>query len=1285
MRRVGQARQGGLGPLVILLVLAGAFAAAPSASAADYVAMGDSYSSGTGTREYGPTKPDRDCERGPRAYAPLIAPGLPVDQLVFVACGGAQTANITTSGQHGQPPQATALSPATTYSTLSIGGNDAGFTDVLVTCGDFWSDCDARVDEAQAFIRGQLPARLDSTYRRIRQEAPNARVGVVGYPRIFPANGNDCSAGTFFSADEMRRLNETADLLADVTRARARAHGFTFVDARFPFLGHAWCEDAWLNGLSNPVGESFHPNVRGHEEGYAPITLAALLAAPAPAIESGLAGRIAFVSLRSGNEDIWTINADGTFPVNLTGNPAFDRDPAFSPDGTRIAFASTRGQTYDIYVAESDGSSPVQITQGPELDQQPAWSPDGEFIAFSRNGNLFKVPSTGGSAIRLSDEGAAVPGTHPDWSPDGAEIAFVRSDDVYKVNADGQGAVPLAADAAVDGAPAWSPDGSQIAFHSARTGGTDVYVMSATGGAVTRRTTNAAADMDPTWSPSGAQIAFQSTRNGNPEIYVMSATGGSEQRRTVDGSADTAPTWQGDSAPPETVIAGGPSGPTSVNNPTFTFDSTEPGSTFECSLDDAPFAPCPSPYTTPVLADGEHSLRVQATDPSGNTDLTPAARTFSVDTTPGGTQIDSGPSGLTNDPTPTFAFSSPEPGTTFRCRVDGGDFTPCSSPFTATAPGGGNLSQGEHTFAVHGTDALGNPDPAPVTRTFIVDSVAPGTELTSRPEDFTSDTSPTFEFFASRLASTPPQPEPGATFECSFDSSPFAPCQPPVTWSDLPDGTHVFRVRAVDAAGNRDASPGRVEFNVDTIPPETDLAGQPSGLTNNNHAAFTFTSPSDPGASFQCRFDAAGNSWEPCISPWQRDDLEDGAHVLEVRAVDRAGNADPTPAVREFNVDTTPPDTLLDSAPGGPTKNDDPTFVFSANEEDAHFECSLDSAPFGPCQSPLTKADLSEGSHTFRVRAIDGLDNPDPSPAQTTLVVDTVAPETIIETGPSGVTDDSTPTFAFSSDEAVARFECSVDGGAFAACASPHTLGALGDGPHTFTVRAVDQAGNDHDPASRSFTVDTTRPDTIIDSGPPPRSPDRSPRFSFSSPDGGVSFECSLDAGSFTSCTSPAERGPLGAGGHSFQVRSTDAAGNTDDTPAAFLFTIVPADVDPDPDPNPDPGPGPGPSAACSKVKRGGPGADRLLGTAQGDRLLGLGGKDMLRGRGGRDCLLGARGDDRLEGGGAEDRLAGGPGSDRLLARDGRKDRVYCGPGRDTAVIDPADVVRGCEIVRRPR
>ena len=221
----------------------------------NYVTLGDSYSAGTGTRPEG----DPECERSPYAYGPLVSGERSYD-LDFQACGGAEIPEVI--GQ-----QVQALNEDTRVVTVSVGGNDAGFAPVIKECGEMFfmgSDrCDDMIDDAQTFIRDELPGQLDELYTEIEERAPEAEVVVVGYPRIF--GGEDCNGGTSFGDGEMERLNETADVLADVTSQQAEAHGFEFVDPRDAFTGHAVCGDPeYINGLSDPTSNSFHPNRDGH-------------------------------------------------------------------------------------------------------------------------------------------------------------------------------------------------------------------------------------------------------------------------------------------------------------------------------------------------------------------------------------------------------------------------------------------------------------------------------------------------------------------------------------------------------------------------------------------------------------------------------------------------------------------------------------------------------------------------------------------------------------------------------------------------------------------------------------------------------------------------------------------------------------------------------------------------------------------------------------------------------------------------------------------------------------
>lgn len=248
----------GFAVLALLLTAAGAIAD-------NYVALGDSYSSGVGTKSFY----ESTCRRSEYAYPRLVARDRAGTSLTFRACSGATTSSLMAE-------QLGSLSSTTNIVTVTIGGNDAGFSSIVTQCALPWPwSCEGELTTAESFIRNTLPSRLDSTYAAIRTRAPNARVIVLGYPRLFM--GVDCNAGTFFSGTEMSRMNAIADLLSSVTQGRATAAGFTFKNAITPFTGHAVCSSSeWLNGLSNPTEESFHPNRAGHSSGYEPLVRAVI-------------------------------------------------------------------------------------------------------------------------------------------------------------------------------------------------------------------------------------------------------------------------------------------------------------------------------------------------------------------------------------------------------------------------------------------------------------------------------------------------------------------------------------------------------------------------------------------------------------------------------------------------------------------------------------------------------------------------------------------------------------------------------------------------------------------------------------------------------------------------------------------------------------------------------------------------------------------------------------------------------------------------------------------------
>ncbi|MBK8903182.1 MAG: right-handed parallel beta-helix repeat-containing protein [Anaerolineaceae bacterium] len=607
-----------------------------------------------------------------------------------------------------------------------------------------------------------------------------------------------------------------------------------------------------------------------------------------------------------------------------------------------------------------------------------------------------------------------------------------------------------------------------------------------------------------------------------------------------------------DTTPPDTNIL---SGPVLVDAPptaTFTFSATELGSSFECQLDGLGYSSCESPVAYTELFGGPHTFEVRAIDLAGNVDPTPAVYTWSVLAAPA-TTILSGPEDGTTSTEATFEFVSSVPGADLFCALDVPPFVPCTSPVTYTG-----LSVGAHNFVVY-SEANGLIDSEGDNWDWdIVAPTAVQTTLTDGPPVTTTGTDATFTFEANII---------GSTFECSLDGAPLSACTSPASYTGLGLGEHTFAVVATGPLSEVDPTPATYTWTIvapDTTPPDTTITAGPPALTDSSEATFTFTA-TEAFSSFECSLDSA--PFESCVSPLVLTNLAVVPHMLEVRAVDLAGNVDPTPASYAWTVeaDITPPETTITVGPSGSIANVDVIFEFTGTDSgtavlDLDFECSLDGEPFGGCSSPEEIQDLTPGEHTFEVRAIDQAGNIDPTPdTRTWTVVDAVPPETSIDTGPADPSELTTATFTFSSDDATAVFECSLDGAAFTACTSPHAESGLALGLHTFAVRAVDLAGNtDLTPELYEWTVvDTTPPDTIITDAPEDPTEVTTAVFTFASiPTGLLDFECSLDGAAFTECETPYVVEALSLGTHELQVRAIDLSGNVDASPAVHTWTI---------------------------------------------------------------------------------------------------------------------------------
>ncbi len=246
-----------------------------------YVALGDSYTAG-------PLIPDETgspggCLRSTHSYPFLVAAGTGAATFTDVSCQGATTADMT----HAQsvplgtnPPQDNALSASTTLVTLQIGGNNIGFSNIIIHCttlsltNPFGSPCknhytSGGTDRLRAAINKAAP-KVAADLRGIHAAAPNAHVFLVGYPVILPSSGDGCWPEVPIAFGDVPYLRGVETALNSMLATEAAANNATFVDTYTASIGHDACQapgTKWVEGLiPTSLAAPFHPNSLGEQE-----------------------------------------------------------------------------------------------------------------------------------------------------------------------------------------------------------------------------------------------------------------------------------------------------------------------------------------------------------------------------------------------------------------------------------------------------------------------------------------------------------------------------------------------------------------------------------------------------------------------------------------------------------------------------------------------------------------------------------------------------------------------------------------------------------------------------------------------------------------------------------------------------------------------------------------------------------------------------------------------------------------------------------------------------------
>jgi hypothetical protein len=709
--------------------------------------------------------------------------------------------------------------------------------------------------------------------------------------------------------------------------------------------------------------------------------------------------------------------------------------------------------------------------------------------------------------------------------------------------------------------------------------------------------TDTTAPYAASWDTTGVADGTYDLRVVATDVLGNSAPSSTVANRVVENSA------------PDTTITSSPPDPSNDANPTFSFTSSKPSSTFECRIDGGSWSSCTSPDTiSPALGGGSHTFDVRATDQVGNADPSPASYTWTIDFSLPDTTIDSSPANPDNNATPTFTFSSNQSPVTFQCRLDGGSWTACTSPDTLSPA----LAAGSHTFDVRARNQVGNIDPSPASYTWTIDLTAPTVTITA-PTTYVNASDPVSYTVT---ASTPDSDVARVDFyECSdassacstgtwnvFGTDATAPYS--AVWATPAfDGTKAIRAVAVDQAGN--SAQNVRTITIDRTPPQNVTITYPNGYVSGS-----FTITTDNGTSSDV--DASTGVLERATSTLANDtcssfgsfaaasspDTLPSGNCAEYRyrVADNAGNYAIATSSNVVKSDAAAPTSAI-SDPGTNVRG---TITLSATASDSGgsglaavaFQRKLSSGSgwttiatdaTSPYSISFDTTSVADGVYDFRTVATDVAGNAETAPAAVTNKrIDNTPPSaTMLSPGDPvrGTVTLTSTTSDAGSGIATVTYELAPHGGAFATQPASWDTTVVADGLYDLRVIATDNAGS-----STTSPLITTR----VDNTPP--------SLTFSSPAAGanvrgtvslvatasdaspasppVTFEYKLHSGSTWTATSSSwdtATLPSGDGLYDLRATATDDAGNTaqvvnqnilvDNVPPTVSITAPPTSV----------------------------------------------------------------------------------------------------------------------------
>ncbi len=470
------------------------------------------------------------------------------------------------------------------------------------------------------------------------------------------------------------------------------------------------------------------------------------------------------------------------------------------------------------------------------------------------------------------------------------------------------------------------------------------------------------------------------------------------------------------------------------------------------------FKPCTEAVSFSSMEENrDYQLMVRVQDKAGNS--VTKSLNWRSDQTPPEIVFNSKPAEITNDSTPQFSFTANDSGSgvdSYWCRFNGkSQFERCRNRFTL------RLKDGEHQLEVKAMDKVGRFS-QPISYLWTQDRDAPTISFTKTPSPITKDKKALFEF-----AGGVNNRQRVVSYQCRLDRGSYKSCLSPQNMSGLSDGRHSFSVVGFDQAENK-SSPITYRWRVDTLPPTIALSGKPKSTTSSSRAVFSFQGQDGGGRGvkeFQCFLDKG--SYQSCDSFFNTDGLSEGTHRFMVKAVDYAGN--PSEIIQyQWLIDQSKPNVMITSKPDLHFDSNQALFAFEVTDQLSGIdkvECRLDGEPFKICESPVNYNGLSEGSHSFSVKALDKAGNPS-QPQFYQWFIDTKGPEIVfVEKPDHTVYIGSRAKIHFTVDDkigvGVKSYQCLLNNKP--QNCSPdilYTVPATHYGDNTFQITAVDKLDN---------------------------------------------------------------------------------------------------------------------------------------------------------------------------------------------------------------------------------